>query len=317
MPDTTTVSSSAITVRALAPSDLDAVVALDRRITGGSRRGYFQKRLASALRQPKLHLQLAATTSGGMAGFILGRVVDGEFGRVGAAAVLETVGVDASVRHHGLGHRLLASLEERLHARDIGAIVTHVDWRNHLMLRFLHREGFTLAPRQIVEREVHRMPLPETDEEIERVPPLVRHLREDDFDAIARIDRELSGRDRSSYLRRKFDEALHESAICVSLVAEDDGFVVAFAMARVDFGDFGLVEPRASLDTIGVNPGFAHRGFARAVLTQMVDNLAALHVERVETEVERTSFDLLRFLYRFRFEPSQRLSFERVTPSRG
>ena len=63
MPDTTTVSSSAVTLRALAPSDLDAVVALDRRITGGARRGYFQQRLAAALRQPKLHLQPAATTS--------------------------------------------------------------------------------------------------------------------------------------------------------------------------------------------------------------------------------------------------------------
>jgi ribosomal protein S18 acetylase RimI-like enzyme len=155
------------------------------------------------------------------------------------------------------------------------------------------------------------MPLPATDEEIEAFPPVVRHLREEDFEMVARIDRDNTGQDRSEYLRRKFDEVLTESAIEVSLVAEDDGFVVAFAMARVDFGDFGHVEPVAALDTIGVNPGHARKGFAQAVLTQMIDNLSALHVERLETEVAHDSFGLLRFLYKFGFGPSSRLAMHK------
>lgn len=305
-------SPSGVDVRPLAPEDLDAVVALDRRIMGGSRRGYFEKRLAAALHQPKRHLQLAATTPNGLSGFVLARVVDGEYGRVGSAGVVEAVGVDPAARHAGLGRQLLSALEHRLRAREVGSVVTQVDWRNHSMLEFLDGAGFTLAPRQILERKVHRMPLPGTDEEIERMPPLVRHLRAGDLAMVARIDQMLTGQDRCDYLRRKLDEALEESAICVSLVAEDDGFVVAFAMARVDFGDFGHVQPTAALDTIGVNPGFSHRGFARAVLTQMIDNLSALHVESLETEVARTSFELLHFLYQFGFGPSQRLSFERI-----
>jgi ribosomal protein S18 acetylase RimI-like enzyme len=306
-------SLSRVDVRPLTPDDLDAVVALDRRITGESRRGYFEKRLAAALLHPKRNLQLAATTQIGLAGFVLARVVDGEYGRVGPAGVLEAVGVDPAARHAGLGRHMLSALGHRLNARDVSTIVTQVDWRNHSMLAFLDRAGFVLGPRHVLERKVHRMPLPVTDEEIERVPPLVRHLRAGDLEMIARIDQMLTGQDRSTYLQRKVDEALHESAICVSLVAEDDGFVVAFATARVDFGDFGHVRPTAALDTIGVNPGFSHRGFAHALLTQMIDNLAALHVESLETEVARTSFDLLGLLYGFGFHPSQRLSFERST----
>ena len=311
MEPSTMQSTSGVDVRRLVPQDLDAVVALDRRITGGSRRGYFEKRLAAALRQPKRHLQLAAAIPEGIAGFLLARVVDGEYGRDGASGVLEAVGVDPGIRQLGLGRRMLAALGDRLRARGVDSVVTQADWRNHSMLEFLDGAGFALAPRQILERKVHRMPLPGTDEEVERTPPLVRHLRPTDVEMVARIDRMLTGQDRGEYLRRKFDEALHESAICVSLVAEDDGFVVAFAMARVDFGDFGHVHPTAALDTLGVNPGFAHRGFARALLAQMIDNLAALHVESLETDVARTSFGLLQFLYAFGFAPSQRLSFER------
>jgi hypothetical protein len=47
-------------IRPLTGSDFEAAVALDARIAGQPRRGYFEKRLAAALRDPKRHLQLAA-----------------------------------------------------------------------------------------------------------------------------------------------------------------------------------------------------------------------------------------------------------------
>jgi ribosomal protein S18 acetylase RimI-like enzyme len=300
---------ASVETRPLVKADLDAVVALDRRITGGSRRGYFQRRMDAALRWPKRHLQVAALRDGAIVGFVLARRAGGEYGRPEAFVVLEAVGVEPAAQHHGVGRALVDALAELMRTRDTHALVTQVDWRNHDMLRFLDGAGFALEPRHLLSRPVHRMPLPATDEEIETFPPIVRVLREDDIDAIARIDRQITGQDRSEYLRRKLDEALAESPIRVSLVAEDDGFVVAFAMARIDIGDFGRVEPTASLDTIGVSPGFAHRGFARATLTQMIDNLAALHVERLETEIAHDAWELARFLGEFGFRPSQRLAF--------
>ncbi len=305
--------ASNVKVQPLTKEQLDAVVALDRRITGSPRRNYFTRRLDAALRWPKRHLQVAAWHDGALIGFVLARREGGEFGRPDAFVVLESVGVDPTSQHHGVGQKMVSSLADLMRERDVHALVTQVDWRNHEMLRFLDGAGFALEPRLLLARDVHRMPLPSTDEEIEKQPPVVRVLREEDFDQVARIDRQITGDDRTEYLRRKFDEALAESPIRVSLVAEDDGFVVAFAMARIDIGDFGHVEPTASLDTLGVNPGFAKRGFARATLTQMVDNLAALHVERLETEVAHDEFELAGFLYRFGFTPSQRLSFGKRT----
>lgn len=306
----TVATSTSFRVSPLERQDLDAVVAVDRKLTGASRRGYFERRLASAIRRPERHLQLAARGEEGLAGFVLARIAEGEYGRAAPVVFLESVGVDPARQHAGIGHELMRSLERSAKKRHIDTVVTQADWRDHAMLRFLAREGFRLAPRLLLDRKVKRVPLPETDEEIERVPPIVRLLRESDFDAVVRVDQRATGVDRSAYFRGKFDDVLQQSAIAVSLVVEDDGFVVGFGMARIDLGDSGHVEPTASLDTLGIDPSFAGKGYARDLLHQMIDNLAALHVERLETEVAHDHLPLARFFHRFGFVPSQRLVFE-------
>ena len=145
-----------VAIRSLTADDLAAVVALDRKITGTSRRDYFEKRLAAAIRHPSRHLQLAATGPSGMIGFLLARTALGEYGRVGTAGVLETVGVDPGAQGTGIGRAMMAGLEDRLRARDVGSIVTQADWRNYGMLRFLHGAGFSLADEALVHRELGR-----------------------------------------------------------------------------------------------------------------------------------------------------------------
>ena len=300
-----------VRIRPLTEADFDSVVAIDGLITGRPRRAYFEKRLASALRQPKRHLQLAAANGSNLQGFLLARRADGEYGGREPAVVLETIGVDPARQRAGLGLRMVAGLSDLAVRGGARLLSTQADWRDFPLLRLFHRAGFVLAPRQVLERAVHRMPLPATDEEIETAPPRVRQLRAADFDWVVRVDERITGRSRADYLQRKFDEVLHESAIAVSQVVEDDGFVVAFAMARVDMGDFGHLQATASLDTIGVDPGFTRKGYARALLAQLVENLAALHVERLETEIGDGDAALHRFLHAFGFRPAQRLPFEK------
>jgi ribosomal protein S18 acetylase RimI-like enzyme len=302
---------SDVVLRPLRAEDLDSIVALDGRSGGPSRRGYFERRLAAALRKPRVNFQLALTSGQGLVGFLLARVAGGEYGRPEDVVVLEALGVDPTVRHAGLGRQMLAELERLARARDIHQLVTQVDWRNDSMLRFLASADFELAPRGVFERAVDRIPLPNSDEEIETWPPLVRSLRASDLGPLVQIDGNITGQSRGRYLERKCDEALNDSAIEVSLVAETEGHPVAFAMARVDFGDFGHVESVAALDTIGVEPAFARKGFGRAVLSQLIANLAALHVKRLETEVAHDSFALIEFLCASGFRPAQRLSFQR------
>ena len=144
----------------------------------------------------------------------------------------------------------------------------------------------------------------------DRVP--IRSLVAGDLDAIVRIDRHITGRDRTAYFRRKVAEALEESGVRVSLVAEIDDLPVGFVMARVDFGEFGRAEPVAVMDTIGVDPGFAHRGVGMALMSQLLANLGVLRVERVRTEIDWNDIDLLCFLDRCGFRPAQRLSFRKA-----
>jgi ribosomal protein S18 acetylase RimI-like enzyme len=247
-----------------------------------------------------------------LSGYALARIQEGEFGARDAVAVLDVIGIDPDAQGKGIGKALLAEMERRMKTRGIETMRTQVDWGSPPMIRFFSSTEFVLAPAQILERDTS--PLREEISEFgsdyetlsrDRVP--VRSLREDDLAAAVRIDRKLTGRDRSAYYAAKLREMLTESGIRVSLVAEEDGLVVGFVMARVDFGEFGKVDKAAILDTIGVHPGFAGSGIGHALLSQLFLNLATLQVETVLTQVSPENIDLQRFLYSCGFHPSQRL----------
>ncbi len=135
----------------------------------------------------------------------------------------------------------------------------------------------------------------------------VRSMKEDDLDAIVRIDKSLTGRARREYYRAKLRDVMRRSGIRVSLIAEVDGAPAGYVMARVDYGEFGRPEPAAVIDTIGVDPGHARKGIGHALMSQLMTNLATLHVETVRTEITWDNFGLLDFLAKHDFTPCQRL----------
>jgi ribosomal protein S18 acetylase RimI-like enzyme len=141
----------------------------------------------------------------------------------------------------------------------------------------------------------------------DRIP--VRSLAEGDLRALVAIDRRITGRDRSEYFQRKLGDALTESDVRVSLVADLDSVPVGFIMARVDLGEFGRVETTAVLDTIGVDPDYQNRGVGHALVSQLLVNLGTLRVEKVRTEVDWQDDELLAYLGRNGFRPSQQLCF--------
>jgi GNAT superfamily N-acetyltransferase len=141
----------AMAVRKLRPGDLEDVIALDKAITGRSRRGYFEKRLAAALREPSAHVQFAVDGDRGLTGFVLARVLTGEYGRTEAALTLEVIDVDPALRRRGIGARLLAAIEDEMREKGITEILTEANWTDHELLRFLAAGGFALAPRQVLE----------------------------------------------------------------------------------------------------------------------------------------------------------------------
>ena len=59
---------------------------------------------------------------------------------------------------------------------------------------------------------------------------------------------------------RSLAETLADSALRISLAAHVEGALAGYVMARLDYGDFGRVEPVAVIDTIGVDPLRARQG---------------------------------------------------------
>jgi GNAT superfamily N-acetyltransferase len=308
-----TVSSLPLTrrsdLRPLAARDLAAIAAIDAALTGRSRRAYFERRLAAAQRDPDRHLQLAAESGGALAGFMLGRMLEGEFGRSEPELRLEAFGVAAAAQRHGLGAALIAAFEAQAAKRGLGVIRTTALWREHELLRFLDHAGYRLAPVHVLDRAV-------ADADIDpsaRDAYEIAVLQDGDIEGIARLDRRLTGRDRRGYLCRTISEALADSAVRVSLCARIDGAAAGYLMARVDYGDFGRAEPAAIIDTVGIDPLRARQGIGRALLSQLFLNLRGLGVERVETVVAPRNLDLMGFFYSAGFGPSERLSFLKQT----
>jgi ribosomal protein S18 acetylase RimI-like enzyme len=328
-------------LRAMRPGDLDAVAALDARIGGRSRRGYFVRRLEAALGRPEQHIQLTAEdAAGAFLGFCLYRIEAGEFGAGARTAVLETIGVRPDLHGRGIGSALVAKARAILRSKGIRTETTRAEWRNHRLLAFLDRAGFELAPRQVISFDLRARRGPEPEVNVsalaaagiqaepheadygrpafdaadaparDRIP--VRSMSAADAEAVLRIDRHAMGRERGCYIRTLMAEALDRAGVRVSLVAEIDGMPVGFVMARVEYGDFGRTEPAAIVDTIGVDPDFRRTGIASALLSQLVVNLGGLGIERIETEVAREQFDLLGLFYRWGFAPSQRVAFARA-----
>lgn len=328
-----------ISLRRTKAEDMESVVALDATILDRPRQFYFQRRLKAALDQTGLHVQFSAEQDGRLVGFIKARKLLGEFGRAEPALRLEAMAVAPGKQGQGIGSALLARLESEAKRMGVAAIRTTASWRDRTIMQFFDRAGFefahnlvldcpmrqnrvsahegdkTLAPAHLTgfsATEIDYSAAAANDfEALAQDQFEVRALQAGDLDDIVRIDQRVSRRRREDYIRELFDEAMNDSAVRVSLLAWVEGIAAGFVMARTDFGDYGRAEPVAVLDTIGVDPDYAHRGVGHALLSQLFANLAALRVERVETEVTREDFGLLGFFYDAGFEQSQRLSFDK------
>ncbi|MCE9637191.1 MAG: GNAT family N-acetyltransferase [Planctomycetes bacterium] len=138
----------------------------------------------------------------------------------------------------------------------------------------------------------------------------VRDLRETDLSAIVKIDRASTGRVREDYYRAKVKAAVSEPTLKTSLVAVLDDHVVGFLVARLFYGEFGHTEAIAMIDSVGVDPAYRKKHVGQAMLRQLTMNLRALHVERIETQVDWDQFDLLAFLARNGFRPAARMCLE-------
>lgn len=321
-----------VAVRALRPSDLEEVVNIDRAAMGRARKLFFEKRLETVQADPDRYITLGAKADDQLVGFAIAHLGRGEFGADFGTAVIEAIGVRPDCQRAGIGAALIDAIEDTATKKGGAGLYSQVDFTNSRLLAFFARSGFSLAPRTLLERDISNgldaaygggsdapeelFQSAELDfsdssgddfESLARDHTPIRSMRADDLDMIIEIDRRITGRTRLPYYERLMTQVMGKTGVRASLVAETEGVVIGFVMARVDYGEFGSTEPVAVLDTIGIRPDYQHEDIGAALVSQLSVNLAGLRIERIRTVVPWDGFDFLRFLATNGFQPAQRL----------
>lgn len=143
-----------VQTRSLRQSDLDAVIRLDRHLSGQDRRAYYQNKFAEMLVETGIRISLTAEKKDLLAGFIMARLDYGEFGQPVQTAVIDTLGVDPAVQGSGVGHALLSQLLLNLARLQVEKVQTQISWPQISLHKFMCDCGFLPAQRLILEKRL-------------------------------------------------------------------------------------------------------------------------------------------------------------------
>ncbi len=141
----------------------------------------------------------------------------------------------------------------------------------------------------------------------------IRLMKEDDFDAVLRIDEKVLKAPRPEYYELRFKKLFKsKDYLPVSLVAEEaDGRVVGFVMGELYMGEYGILHEEATLDTIGVDPDYRRTGIGKQLINEFVDHLGKVGAQKIHTLVDWNNSKLIQFFSANQFSPSKIINLER------
>ncbi|MHC4550040.1 MAG: GNAT family N-acetyltransferase [Planctomycetota bacterium] len=143
-----------ITLRPITELDIEAVSAIDEKITGTYRPEDWERRFAYYLRRDP-ELSLVADAGGSVVGFMLGEVRAGEFGLDEPAGWIEVMGVDPGHQGRAIGRRLLEGMLDNFKSRGATAVRTLVDEEGQQeLLSFFGALGFAPTPIRTLSRDL-------------------------------------------------------------------------------------------------------------------------------------------------------------------
>jgi len=141
---------------------------------------------------------------------------------------------------------------------------------------------------------------------------IIRNLRRDDFDQIVHIDSLATGYHRSHYFEKKFRRILGEDAqLQLAMVAEMDNRVVGFIMGEANSGEYGIAEPVASVDTLGLDPDYDRSGIGKALLDDYCSMAEKAGIELMTTLVPSDWPNIIEFFKANDFRPAGILALDR------
>jgi len=145
-----------VAIRPARRGDLEAVFAIDARVTGLPKREYWQSlyRRYGAGRD-KGRQFLVASAGGRVIGFVIGEVRDWEFGSPPCGWVFG-IDVDPHARQAGVGTRLLQAICDGFRSAGVDRVRTMLARDNHLVLSFFRSQGMMAGPFIPLEMDLSR-----------------------------------------------------------------------------------------------------------------------------------------------------------------
>lgn len=131
-----------IHIRNLEKDDLPSIVNIEERVTGVARKSYWEKRIEISEAIRPHWASLVAEFDNRVAGFLLGRAGELEFGLPGTVAWVEIIGVDPVYRRRGIARELVEQFIASAEDHGIKTIFTLMSNNQTEMQQFFSRLGF-------------------------------------------------------------------------------------------------------------------------------------------------------------------------------
>jgi predicted N-acetyltransferase YhbS len=134
-----------IKIRLMKADDFDAVVAIDANVLKASRPEYYNLKFEK-LFQSKNYLPaslVAEAEDGTVIGFVMGELYIGEYGISKEKAALDSIGVDPSYQHKGIGKLLINEFVDHLKTLGVQKISTLVQWNDSKLIHFFSANQFS------------------------------------------------------------------------------------------------------------------------------------------------------------------------------
>ena len=150
----------AVAIRAAIEADINAVAALDEKVTGLGKPDYWHdiyERYSTRRTQQRFFLvaePAAGEPDRPLLGYIVGAVRAWEFGSEPCGWVF-AFSVDPQTRLQGVGEHLFQAMSEKFKAADVNTMRTMVARNNPLHMAFFRSEGMTAGPYIQLEKELY------------------------------------------------------------------------------------------------------------------------------------------------------------------
>lgn len=135
-------------MRFLKQSDLDAIVAIDEAATKQNRREYYERKIASIVKNKSdINCSLVCEIDGEVVGFVMGYLFFGEFGIADATATIDGLGVHPDYQNYGVAGEMLDQFRMNMKAAGVKKIYTLVSWDDFALEKFFSRQKFVPSKR--------------------------------------------------------------------------------------------------------------------------------------------------------------------------